>query len=437
MTAQMSWGRAHRLNPAQTFRVSKAGGLDAALILAKEQGLPITPYGQGRSYGDSCLSDGGILAQTDRLDCFENFDRDSGLLRAQAGVTIGAVLEASVPHGWFIPVSPGTRFVSLGGAVANDVHGKNHHQSGSFGHHVTGLGLTRSDSPRRWITPESDPRLWKATIGGLGLTGFIDSVEIQLSPIQSAFLAAGQTRFRGLDQFQDLSRKLEDDHQFLVAWIDGSKLESPRGILFWGDFERDPQALGLPGESSTIDIPLTPPLSMIGRITTGLFNNIYYHAHRPRTYRCAYPQFFYPLDRLNHWNRLYGPRGFYQHQSVLPLTQARTGIQEMAKIVDRYRQASALSVLKLMGDSSPAGYLSFAAPGFTLALDFPNRGDQTLKLLAELEAVVLAHGGRIYPAKDGQMSAAAFQAMYPQWEKLAKARDPAFSSAFWERVSRS
>lgn len=428
-----SWGR----HPQVQQRVLALH--DRRACLPEFDGLAL-PHGNGRSYGDSCLLPGGTLLHSRGLDRFISLDPASGILRCEAGVTLGEIIELVLPQGWFLPVTPGTRHVTVGGAIANDVHGKNHHRTGAFGHHVRSFGLLRSDGSRRLCTPVDDAEGWfSATVGGLGLTGVITEVELQLRRVPGPWLESENIRFGSLDEFFALSRESGATHEYGVAWIDCLAHGRRRGR---GHFTRADHATlqgaerpGAPGAG--LAMPFTPPLSLVNRFTLRPFNALYYWrqpSRRKRSVSHLLP-FFYPLDGIRDWNRMYGPRGFLQYQCVVPPAEAESGIAALLGEISASGSGSFLAVLKEFGDTASCGMLSFARPGTTLALDFPNDGQPVLKLLDRLDRIVDEAGGAVYPAKDARMSAASFQRAYPRWKEFATFIDPRFSSGFWRRVS--
>ena len=425
-----SWGRYPRAVPAAIHR-----------LVDRQAPLPPTSrprlvFGNGRSYGDVCLNDGGELLLGRGLDRFIAFDRNSGILRAEAGVLLSEVLDLVVPHGWFLPVTPGTRFVTLGGAVANDVHGKDHHRAGTFGCHVRALELVRSDGERRLCTPTDAGDWLAATIGGLGLTGLITWVEIQLRPIAGPWIQAENRRFGDLADFFRLSAAADQTDEFTVAWVDcaarGTNLG--RGILLQGNFAPATAGTGTPPRThGRLSVPVTPPLSLINRVSLNAFNALYYR--KPEgAFLSHYTPFFYPLDGIGHWNRIYGPKGFLQYQCVLPSAAAEPALRELLAHIARSGQGSFLAVLKRFGGRPSPGLLSFPRPGATVALDFPFLGQATLRLLDTLDAVVAEAGGALYPAKDGRMSPAMFRRSFPRLGEFLPFVDPSFSSGFWRRV---
>lgn len=396
----------------------------------------LLPFGNGRSYGDSCLSADGQLVDMRGLDRFVSFDAERGILRSEAGVLLGEVLAHTVPRGWFVPVVPGTRLVTIGGAIANDVHGKNHHHAGTFGHHVRCFELLRSDGSRIFCSATENPDWFAATIGGLGLTGVILWAEIALKPVTSPAIVAETTRFSGLDEFFALSRNSHDDHEYVVAWIDclAPERAGARGLFFRGGHAA-PDNPSVAAGRQMPGVPFTPPFSLLSQRAARLFNAAVYHRPRPHRATVHYEKFFFPLDAVPNWNRVYGRRGFYQYQCVVPYQGAAESVDELLERVRATGAGSVLSILKVFGEQAPAGWLSFPRPGVTLALDFPDLGDGTLRLLDELDEVTVAAGGAVYPAKDARMSAGVFQQGFPRWRELEAYRDPRFMSAFWRRVT--
>jgi FAD/FMN-containing dehydrogenase len=419
VNAARSWGRIPKHPAAREWWLTDR---HACLPVGSESGT-LLAHGLGRSYGDVALNDAGHLLRSRTLDRFIAFDARTGVLRAEAGVSLDEVIGLALPRGWFLPVTPGTRFVTLGGAVANDVHGKNHHRAGSFGHWVRALELLRSDSEHR--------EMFDATIGGLGLTGLITWVEVELVPVRSPYLWTTNRRFASLDQYWVVDEELGTSHEFTVAWVDC--LHGGRGIYTAADFAAaQAGATVLPQRPRRLGID--PPFSLINGLTLRAFNALYYHRPIAEQAISHFLPFFYPLDSLLEWNRMYGKSGFFQYQCVLPPEAMRDAARELLAIIGRNGQGSVLAVFKTFGRMPSRGLLSFPRPGATLALDFPNRGERTHRLFAELDAVVERAGGALYPAKDARMSAAMFRRGYPAVDRFALFVDPAFSSSFWRRV---
>ncbi|MDV2077039.1 FAD-binding oxidoreductase [Marinobacter xestospongiae] len=432
MTAPLSWNRQPRLTPEAVH--APAHRKEA---VPEHLPRPLLAYGNGRSYGDVCLSDRGTLLLTRGLDRFIAFDPSNGVIRCEAGTTLAEVLAFIVPRGWFLPSTPGTRFVTLGGAVANDVHGKNHHDAGTFGHHVRALELWRSDGRVIQCGPGENPDWFHATVGGLGLTGMIRWVEIQLSPIQNPWVWVESRRFANLDRFWEMNRQAEQSFPYTVAWIDclARGNAQGRGILLAGKHapHRETFPVYRPGRRR---VPLDPPFSLINSLSLKAFNALYYRQPTsPQGSLSHYIPYFYPLDAISDWNRIYGRQGFYQYQCVLPPAHAQAATSALLDTIAKRKEGSFLAVLKTFGQRPSVGMLSFPRPGTTLALDFPNRGAKTHKLLADLDAIVRDAGGALYPAKDARMPADLFQSGYPQWEAFSRFIDPNFSSRFWQRVT--
>ena len=408
-----------------------------------ETSKSMLPYGMGRSYGDSCLNDKGILLHCRNLDRLIAFDASTGIVRCEAGVTLETLLNFSVPHGWFLPVTPGTKFVTIGGAIANDVHGKNHNTVGTFGCHVRELELLRSDGSRTRCSRDNNPDLFCSTVAGLGLTGFITQAELQLIPVTNAFIQEESIQCDNLDDMMALFQESDGKYQYTVSWIDclasGSQLG--RGIFTRGNHCTDTHLPKLHTPRKTLAVPFVFPPNCLNSLSVNAFNQLYFrkldllkaHGTRKAT-RMDYDRFFYPLDAIHNWNRLYGPNGFIQYQCVL-VDNALDGMKELLRIIARSGQPSPLNVLKDFGDIPSPGLLSFPRKGLTLALDFPNRGEKTLRLCNELDAVVQQCKGALYPAKDSRMSPAMFTASFPQLDTFRQHIDPQFSSSFWRRVT--
>lgn len=428
--SQQSWGR----YPPAVQRVRRLRDRFAPLPAFDGHALP---RGNGRSYGDVCLDPGGTLLDASGLDRFIAFDPATGILRCEAGVLLGMILDLMVPRGWFLPVVPGTRFVTVGGAIANDVHGKNHHAVGSFGDHVRAFELLRSDRTRRTCSRDEHADWFTATIGGLGLTGLIVWAELQLQRVPGGWFDTETIRFGRLDDFFELSAASAHDFDYTVAWVDctahGRSLG--RGVFSRGNHAASPATARTPRERS-VQVPFTPPFSLVNGPVLRTFNALYFR-RGPATlrHRCEhYRPWLFPLDGIRDWNRMYGPHGFLQYQCVLPPAAARAGVGELLRRVAASGQGSFLAVLKQFGSIASPGLLSFPRPGTTLALDFANRGRVTLDLLDQLDDVVAAAGGAVYPAKDARMTGERFRLYFPAWRQFKGYIDPAFSSGFWRRV---
>jgi FAD/FMN-containing dehydrogenase len=420
--------------------------LDATLVPLNWEGdfplrkAPATrqlPVGAGRSYGDVCLLKDGTLLHTRGMDRLLHFDPATGVLRCEAGVTLAEILNFAVPRGFFLPVTPGTKYVTVGGAIANDIHGKNHHIAGTFGRHVLSFELVRSDGSRFLCSPIENQDWFSATIGGMGLTGLITWAEVRLRPIVSRRIQYQGIKFNGIEEFVALS-KANTHIEYTVAWIDcvSTGNNFARGIFMLGDHANTPEPL-TPSKEPWLTLPVDLPPFVLNRASIGLFNTLYYNKQfgKIKSGLVDYEPFFYPLDSVLHWNRMYGKSGLLQFQCVLPWEADQMGIVKVLKSITASGLASFLAVIKVFGDVPSPGMLSFPAPGITLALDFPIRPDVSFDLLDRLASITLDHGGRMYPAKDATMTARQFQTFYPQWQDFARFLDPAFDSAFWQRVT--
>lgn len=392
--------------------------------------VSMLPFGKGRSYGDSCLNPGGAALLTSRLDHFISFDADSGILACEAGVTFDDILKLTVPKGWFLPVTPGTRFITLGGAIANDVHGKNHHAAGSFGCHLRRFELLRTDGQRLLCTREDNAGWFAATIGGLGLTGLIVWAEFQLRKIAGPWVNAEAQAFSSLEEFSRLSAQ---EGEYTVAWLDCTRgrVAKGSGIFLRGDHAADSSVSTY--KQPGLSVPLTPPFSVVNSVTTSAMNAFYRRENKGRKYQHYLP-FFYPLDGIGGWNRLYGRDGFYQYQCLIPAAAGLAPLQEILQEADRRGIYSFLSTLKVFGHKISPGMLSFPAAGVTFAIDVIHRGKETLDFLTRLDAIVSTAGGRIYPAKDARMPGRLFRQGYPRWQEFSSYLDPHFSSGFWRRI---
>lgn len=395
------------------------------------------PVGMGRSYGDVCLLKDGNLLVTTGMDRIINFDSETGLLTAEAGMSLAQILDFAVPRGFFLPVTPGTKYVTLGGAIANDIHGKNHHIAGTFGCHITQFELIRTDGKRLLCTPTENAELYAATIGGLGLTGFISWATLRLKPIVSRKIDYEGIQFHGIDEFLDITNQSKDI-EYTVSWVDCASTGRNfcRGVFMQGDHSTKKDELK-PSPEPKLIFPFDAPGFALNSLSVSTFNTLFFHKqiHKRVVSLQDYEPFFYPLDKVLHWNRMYGKRGLLQFQYVIPWEHAREGTVAILKEVAKSGLASFLAVLKAFGDVPSPGLMSFPKPGITLALDFPIKPGKSFPLFERLADMTLEFGGRLYPAKDAAMTARQFQAFYPQWQHFARYRDPLLTSSFWERVT--
>lgn len=429
MVAITSWGRIGSWEHDVRFLTDRNQVVDQ--LQTGQAGLA---YGMGRSYGDVCLNPGGVLWNTTRLDRYINFDESTGLLVCEPGLLLRDIQRLAIPRGWILPVSPGTQLVTVGGAIANDVHSKNHHMMGSFGDHVLRLKIVRTNGEIIDCGPESRAEWFAATVGGLGLTGIIVEAEIQLRRAANPWLDTEIIAFDNLTEFFRLADNSETEWEHTVSWIDCLSGSSARGLFMRGNFTD--AANYVEPKRHNLTIPFVPPFSLVNRLSLRLFNRAYFHLQKKRSGRTItyYEPFFYPLDNILEWNRIYGPHGFYQYQCVVPRPVGQEAVQAMLKKIAYYGDGSFLTVLKTFGDRQALGMMSFPQPGVTLALDFPNKGRRTLKLLEYLDAVVGEAGGRIYLAKDARMSRDLFQMSYPHVHEFLKYRDPGISSGLSRRL---
>lgn len=383
--------------------------------------------GLGRSYGDSALppASAPVVLGTRRADRLLSFDTDTGVLRAEAGVSIAELNRLLLPRGYFVPVTPGTQFVTLGGAVAADVHGKNHHRDGCFGEHVRRMSLRVADGRVLTVSPEEHGELFWATVGGMGLTGHILDVELGLVRVPSPYIVEETTRVADIDAYVEALDQAARRHRYTVGWIDclSRGASMGRGVLMAGDWARPGEAPPRPPRRQrTVSLPVDLPGFALGRPTVRAFNTAFYHAHRPGTTRrvVSWEGFFYPLDRVHHWNRMYGRRGFTQYQCVLPEQAGRGAARSLLDVLTRRGGASFLCVIKDCGPEG-RGMLSFPRKGISIALDIALR-DDTQALIDALNEHVLSLGGRIYLAKDAFTRREHFAAMEPRLPAFLEVR---------------
>ena len=430
MKAVSSWGRLSA-EPHHVFSARDLPALQQALRHSSNPGLA---HGMGRSYGDACLNPGGTLWLTGGLDHFIAFNEDNGRLVCEAGVLLRDIQRLAVPRGWMLPVTPGTQLVTVGGAIANDVHGKNHHVLGSFGDHVLRLTLLRTNGETIECGPHERSDWFAATVGGVGLTGIITQAELQLRRTPGPWLDTETLAYANLDEFFQLADASEAHWEHTVSWIDCISGGGGRGVFMRGNpIVTAPRPLPTAQQRT---MPLVSPVSLVNRLSLRPFNMAYYHLKKWRAGRAIthYEAFFYPLDNLLEWNRMYGPRGFFQYQSVVPRANGQDAIQAMLREIARSGDGSFLAVLKTFGNRQPVGMLSFAQPGVTLALDFPNHGARTHRLFERLDAIVREAQGRIYLAKDARMPRELFEAGYPRLPEFLPYRDPGISSGLSRRL---
>jgi len=412
------WGRV-RKSASVTWRPDGVSDVLDAFDARRKRANGMIAHGAGRSYGDCALNEQGSVLLSAGLNRVLGFDQATGIVDVEPGVTFRALIDAFLPLGFLVPVSPGTGFATIGGAVANDVHGKNHERAGSFCAHIVSLDLLTPDGRRRCIGPEQEKDLFWATCGGLGLTGLILRVAFRLKKVAGPAVAVMRSRVADLEAFLG-AMQLGAGASYSVGWIDGTARGRHLGRGIWETAEPvdDACARG----KRRLRVPFDFPDLALNRLSIRVFNAVYFRSAPvyPRSQIAAYDTFFYPLDALLDWNRIYGARGFHQFQNVVPLAAGEAALRELLEVIAASGRASFLAVLKRLGPGiGPTGPLSFPMEGYTLALDFP-AGAGIEDLYARLVAITLRHGGRVYLAKDALLGAAAFREMYPRWRDFAR-----------------
>jgi len=394
-------------------------------LIQKIKPLPkLIARGNGRSYGDSSLA--GNVVSSLNYNRFLAYDQINGIIKCEAGVMLSDVLDLVIPDGWFLPVTPGTKFITVGGAVASDVHGKNHHKEGSFSKHTLNITILCADGSVLNCSKSENKELFEATCGGLGLTGVILQVEFQLKKIESSYIKQRQVKAKNLDEIFELFESNENI-TYSMAWIDCLKGGKGfgRSIMMAGEhakldeLSKKQQANPLiPTNQTPFKIPFNFPSFVLNKLTIKAFNMLYYHKNLKKDFESIIPYnpFFYPLDAILHWNRMYGKKGFVQYQFVLPMETSKKGLIRILKRIREKGLGSFLAVLKLFGEQNDL--ISFPMRGYTLALDFPVRPG-LFKFLDELDKIVHDHGGRIYLSKDARMRQQFLNDSYPGLEKFS------------------
>ena len=427
-TLLTGWGRTAPTR-AEVVRPESAEAVAAALA----DGRPVIARGLGRAYGDAAQNAGGLVIDATGLDAVHAFDTERGVIDAGAGLALEALIALALPHGWFVPVTPGTRHVTLGGALAADVHGKNHHVDGAFSRHVEAFELALPGGALREVTP-ADP-LFAATAGGMGLTGVITRMRLRLSPVTSAHMRVTTSRAGDLDALMASMVERDAGFRYSVAWIDCLKRGAAlgRGVLLRGEhataeelppkLRRDPLAYS---PRPALGVPDVVPSGLLNTAVARAFNEAYFR-RAPAQERVgleAIGPYFHPLDAVAGWNRLYGPRGFVQYQAVVPDAEGEA-VRALVERVSGAGMSSFLAVLKRFGEGT--GMLSFPMAGWTLALDIPVGASDLARRLDELDDIVAAAGGRVYLAKDARVRAELLPAMYPdleRWREVRRSADP-------------
>jgi FAD/FMN-containing dehydrogenase len=438
------WGR----HPVLETTLMRPESVDAlTLCLESRQLKSALPRGLGRSYGDAAVNPSGLTVLMERLNRLLAFDSETGIVHCESGVDIADLIDTFLPRGWFPLVVPGTKYVTVGGAIASDIHGKNHHRDGSFANAVKSFKLLCADGKVVNCSRQTNAELFGATLGGMGLTGFVMEAEILLQKISTASIRCKVIKTENLDDTLELFEQLESEYQYSVAWIDclAAGKSQGRAIHFLGNHigsdELSPkqrnELLASP-RCSQMSVPFDAPSFLLNKYSIAAFNELFWLSHSGRTQESVIDcnKFFFPLDRLDQWNRLYGKRGFVQYQCVVPLNTGRETLKQILTLANENGKGSFLAVLKRFG--AEQGYLSFPKPGFTLALDMPV-DDSLAGFLNQLTEAVVASDGRVYLAKDAHLTPEQFRAMYPQykqWQEIKQAVDPqnVFRSALSDRV---
>ena len=425
-TLVQSWGRLNN----ESHKAQNINHYDD--LFNSPDSIPGIAFGMGRSYGDICLNSNGNIWLTRGLNKFKSFDPITGLLRCQAGVTLKEIQDVFIPQGWMLFVSPGTQYVTVGGAIANDIHGKNHHRYGSFGNHVRNILIKRTSGEYISCSPENSFDWFQATVGGMGLTGVILEAEFQLIKIDGPWLETETIPYDSLEEFFNLSDSSEDHWEYTVSWIDCLS-KSNRGIFLRANHSKYQAEAPLFSQKT---LPFTPPFSLINQLSLKPFNQAYFSFNKFKNTKSYqhYQNFFYPLDSVLKWNKAYGPKGFYQYQFVIPREHGLENTREILSEISHSGQGSFLAVLKTFGDIPSVGMMSFPEKGVTLALDFPNLGKKTMSLLEKLDGIVQNAGGKIYLAKDARLSKSFFELSYSRLDQFSKYRDNGISSEMSRRL---
>lgn len=416
------WGR-YPQETCHVYRPEKNSGVPDILKSGSDHSY--ISRGLGRSYGDAALNqEGGVISHT-RLNRFLSFDKETGVLECEAGVSFAEIIQHFLSRGYFLPVTPGTKFVTVGGAVAADIHGKNHHRDGSLGNFICQLDLLAPGGQVFTCSPRENPEIFWATLGGMGLTGIILRARMRLRRVETAYIQVDYQRARNLDEALSAMTETDDRYEYSVAWIDclarGPSLG--RSILMRGNHARaselgrghsDPLALPPPAKFKA---PFDLPRFALNRFSVRAFNALYYARYSNAESRLVhFEKFFYPLDAIENWNRLYGKRGFVQYQVALPLEKGQECLVALLERLAQSGRASFLAVLKRFGEGN-SGLLSFPMKGYTLALDLPYTRE-LIAFLQELDTVVVRYGGRIYLAKDAVQTPETFAAGYPRLKEF-------------------
>ena len=436
------WGRF----PVQNCQVTRPEkGRELLDATSSHAVVDVIARGAGRSYGDAAINQGSGVILGEKLDRFLDFDAQSGVLHAQGGASFADIIATFVPRGYFLSVAPGTKFVTMGGAIACNVHGKNHHRVGAIANFIEEIELLTASGKTLICSQGENAEVFWATLGGMGLTGVIVSAKMRLMPIESAWIETKYTRTANLSETLTAFEKGADS-EYIVAWIDclSSGADLGRSVVIEGthasgeralqEIKGDVMALEMPRKKG---VPLDLPNFVLNPYTVRKFNDLYYANHPTESKLTSFETFFYPLDKIENWNKIYGARGFLQYQCAIPIDNARAVLTHLLETIAASGQSAFLAVLKRMGaaDHAPLG---FALDGYSLALDIPMMPG-TLEFYEKLNEITVAAGGRIYLAKDAATSPAHFRQMYPrlgEWEAVKRHLDPddRFASSLSRRL---
>jgi len=427
MKNTISWG-----NLPTKKKIEK---IDFNYKIFKNKKNKLLTYGNGRSYGDVCQNN--LLINLESLDKFIEIDQETNILTCSANLTLKEILKEIIPLGYFLPVVPGTQNVTIGGAIANDIHGKNHHTAGSFGNYVKEMELLRSDIGKIICDNNDQSSLFYSTIGGLGLTGIILSVKIELKKIKSKKIKSISKTFKSFEEYVSLNREIENKFEYCVGWVDLLNIRTKqfRGIILAGNhLEEDSEDINVKNNLE-FNFPFVPRFSLVNKFSLYFLNYFYFYTGKRKTEKITnYKEFFFPLDIVNYWNKAYGKNGFFQYQFVVPNENANSFFREFVNELNNSNETPALTVLKSFGPVPSVGTISFPREGVTMAIDFPNKGIGTLNFMKALDNIVIKNNGALYPAKDARMSKNIFIKSFPNHKEFKENIDPRMTSFFWERV---
>ncbi len=438
------WGR-HPIEECYTNRPEIQEDIKHILLDGVQKSY--ISFGLGRSYGDTPLNLNHGVILTTKLNKFISFDPTTGVIECEAGVSFAEIIEYFLPKGFFLPVTPGTKYVTVGGAISNDVHGKNLHVDGSFSQHVISFELLIADGSVLQCSRESNSEIFWATIGGIGLTGIILTAKFKLIQVETSYYDVRYEKAQNIEKALQLFQESDDQYQYSVAWIDCLAKGNSLGkcVLMRGNHAKMEQLNNNQKQSPLIvknkykvNVPINLPSIVLNQASIKLFNKAYYSTQPSGVNKTVYFEpFFYPLDSILNWNRLYGKKGFVQYQAVFPADQTQ-GLVRMLEKLSSSNRSSFLAVLKSSGNEGQ-GMLSFPKKGYTLALDIPIKDDSLFPFLKELDELVIQHGGRVYLAKDSTLDPDSFKIMYPrlnEFQAIKNKVDPngLFSSSMARRL---